>query len=376
MANPLDWAARAILQINGMSPAEITKRARQVKRQQPKKPLPKPNTARNIRPTVKPAVRQTRVNGRLKPGAVARPNQVGQPKPVRQGPRTPNVKQQVELSPRSAQKPDGPIGPNSRYTPRSQQKADSKIPSKNVRRLQQAANTKPKSPAPEPSPKPQLKTNPVTRSGPVKGPVPPKSTSAVRLPNSAAQGRNLPNQAAKNLRANINDVRKPAPKPSAAAPKPSPQPQVKTNPVTRSGPVKGPVPPKSTAAVRLPNSAAQGRNLIREGASNLRNATQGPTLRGAAQAGGRFAGLGRLAGTLSTAAGIASLPITAVQGISDSMRVTKADQDRRNAAIKKAQDERKAREARQARVRAAQSKARVNNGTWNQTPSIVPTKKK
>jgi hypothetical protein len=52
MANPLDWAARAILQINGMSPEEIKQKARQVKRQQPKKPMPKANT-KAAKPQVK-----------------------------------------------------------------------------------------------------------------------------------------------------------------------------------------------------------------------------------------------------------------------------------------------------------------------------------
>ena len=44
MANPLDWAARAILQINGMKPEEIKQKARQLKRQKAKKPMPKANT--------------------------------------------------------------------------------------------------------------------------------------------------------------------------------------------------------------------------------------------------------------------------------------------------------------------------------------------
>ena len=175
MANPLDWAARAILQINGMSPEEVKQKARQLKKQAPKKPMPKANTTRSaVRPTTKPAVRQTRVNGRVKPGAVTRPNQAGQAKPVRQGPRTSNVRQQVDVGPRSAQKPDGPIGPNSRYTPKSKQQPDGKAPSTNVRKLQQAAKTKPQSP----SPKPAARPGPGTSSRPLgtadvgpKGPV-------------------------------------------------------------------------------------------------------------------------------------------------------------------------------------------------------------
>ena len=202
MANPLDWAARAILQINGMSPEEVKQKARQLKKQAPKKPMPKANTTRSaVRPTTKPAVRQTRVNGRVKPGAVIRPNQAGQAKPVRQGPRTSNVRQQVDVAPRSAQKPDGPIGPNSRYTPRSMQQPDGKAPSTNVRKLQQAAKTKPQ----YPSPKPAARPGPGTSSRPLgtadvgpKGPVgrlgertgmkgnTPKSGSATKSPSRQA----------------------------------------------------------------------------------------------------------------------------------------------------------------------------------------------
>jgi hypothetical protein len=54
-------------------------------------------------------------------------------------------------------------------------------------RLQEAAKTKPKSPAPR-----QVATKPVTRTGPVKGPVPPKGSSPVKLPNSSRAGTNLP----------------------------------------------------------------------------------------------------------------------------------------------------------------------------------------
>ena len=59
-------------------------------------------------------------------------------------------------------------------------------------RLQEAAKTKPKSPAPK-----QVRKNPVTRSGPVKGPVPPKGSSSVSMPNSRRAGVNLPKTGAR-----------------------------------------------------------------------------------------------------------------------------------------------------------------------------------
>jgi len=52
MANPLDWAARAILQINGMSPEEIKQKARQLKAGRGQKPMPKANT-KAAKPQVK-----------------------------------------------------------------------------------------------------------------------------------------------------------------------------------------------------------------------------------------------------------------------------------------------------------------------------------
>ena len=175
MANPLDWAARAILQINGLSPEEITKRSRQLKAGQGRKPMPKTNTARPVRgPVVKKPVRKSRVNGRLVTGTDTRPS-TDQAKEVRQGPRTSNVKQQVDIrrSPRAQQKADGPIGPNSRYTPRSQQQADPKAPSSTLRKLQAAAGTPPRTPAPS-----QRRPGPGTSSRPLgtadvgpKGPV-------------------------------------------------------------------------------------------------------------------------------------------------------------------------------------------------------------
>ena len=60
-------------------------------------------------------------------------------------------------------------------------------------------------------PKPSVQTKPVTRSGPVKGPVPPKGSSAVKMPNSAKAGINLPKVGARAERA---AAAKPAPKPA------------------------------------------------------------------------------------------------------------------------------------------------------------------
>ena len=86
-------------------------------------------------------------------------------------------------------------------------------------RLQEAAKTKPKSPAPR-----QVTTKPVTRTGPVKGPVPPKGSSPAKLPNSSRAGTNLPKVGARAERtaARVADLKKAsAPKPSATAPKPT-----------------------------------------------------------------------------------------------------------------------------------------------------------
>ena len=67
---------------------------------------------------------------------------------------------------------------------------------------------------------------------------------------------------------------------SGPAPKPASKPAVQTKPVTRSGPVKGPVPPKGNSAVKLPNSAKAGVNLPNVGAGVERGAAPGPTLKG------------------------------------------------------------------------------------------------
>lgn len=297
MANPLDWAARAILQLNGMSPEEITKRARLLKAGRGNKPMPKANTSRSATTSnVKPAVRQTRVNGRLVQGSANRSYQAGQPKQVRQGPRTSNVKQQVEIrqSPRSAQKADGPMGPQSRYTPRSQQAPDGQIPSKNVRRLQEAAkrsnSIKPSTPA---SAKPAASTQ-----------APRPSTSPIRLPNASANGappraRSAANGldiwrerggAPQSRSARLNAAN--TPKPQAQAPKPpvrAPQPgstQVggQTNLFSKNGqprdfrnprvsanrvPTTTPVQTRSSAQATPPNRPAGGFGNRPQGQGNL-----------------------------------------------------------------------------------------------------------
>jgi hypothetical protein len=62
-----------------------------------------------------------------------------------------------------------------------------------TQKLQQAAKTKPSSPAPK-----QVIKKPVTRTGPVKGPVAPKgSTGPITLPNSRRAGVNLPQTGAR-----------------------------------------------------------------------------------------------------------------------------------------------------------------------------------
>jgi hypothetical protein len=87
-------------------------------------------------------------------------------------------------------------------------------------RLQQAAKTKPSSPAPR-----QVVKKPVTRTGPVKGPVAPKgSTGPVTMPNSKRAGVNLPQTGARAERTSTraNQLIKDARAKAASAPKPSP----------------------------------------------------------------------------------------------------------------------------------------------------------
>ena len=96
--------------------------------------------------------------------------------------------------------------------------------------------------------------------------------------------------------------------------KPQPaKPAVKTNPVTRTGPVKGPVPPKGRSALKLPNSAKAGVNLPKVGAGVERKTTQGPNLKGTQptprtapkpSAASGAGGAGRLLGAAGTALAI------------------------------------------------------------------------
>lgn len=88
-------------------------------------------------------------------------------------------------------------------------------------RLQEAAKTKAKSPAPK-----QVIKKPVTRTGPVKGPVPPKgySAGAAGMPNSAKAQSNLPKAGARAERTatRANQLIKDARAKGASTPKPSP----------------------------------------------------------------------------------------------------------------------------------------------------------
>lgn len=90
-----------------------------------------------------------------------------------------------------------------------------------TQKLQQAAKTKPSSPAPK-----QVIKKPVTRTGPVKGPVPPKgySAGAAGMPNSAKARANLPKTGARAERTatRANQLIKDARAKAASAPKPSP----------------------------------------------------------------------------------------------------------------------------------------------------------
>jgi len=94
-------------------------------------------------------------------------------------------------------------------------------------RLQDAAKTKPKSPAPK-----QVVKKPVTRTGPVKGPVPPKGSTAVSLPNSRRAGVNLPKAGARAERTatRVADLKKGGTKPTV-----SPTPKPSANLATRAG---------------------------------------------------------------------------------------------------------------------------------------------
>lgn len=124
--------------------------------------------------------------------------------------------------------------------------------------------SKPQKPAAKPTPKPAAPT--------VKGPVPRPGlqnrggiSAKDLLPNSARRGGNLPKAGAQALRRGTQGPK---------APTASKPPQVVTKPVTRTGPVKGPVPPKGSSSVSLPNSRRAGVNLPQAGARAERTATR------------------------------------------------------------------------------------------------------
>lgn len=84
MANPLDWLGRAALRMGGMSPQQIRQQVRAGKKA---KPMPKAKAAAAPKKPEKPPIsRQSRVNGRLKPGPDTRGNR---PIPPKQPPRPP-----------------------------------------------------------------------------------------------------------------------------------------------------------------------------------------------------------------------------------------------------------------------------------------------
>jgi len=104
-------------------------------------------------------------------------------------------------------------------------------------------------------------TKPVTRSGPVKGPVP-KNNSAVRLPNSSRAGVNLPRAGASAERTYASSQKpKPAAKPTAS--KPNPYTSGKPNPNTGGG-VKGSV-PKGGSLAAYKNDIAALKRLVKAG---------------------------------------------------------------------------------------------------------------
>lgn len=113
-------------------------------------------------------------------------------------------------------------------------------------------------------------TKPVTRSGPVKGPVA-KNNSAVRLPNSSRAGVNLPRQGAAGQRQNVTPS-KPATKPSKPS-KPNPYTSGKPNPNAGGG-VKGKPAGGSNALSGYKNDVAALRRLVKAGGPLARQAAK------------------------------------------------------------------------------------------------------
>ena len=116
-------------------------------------------------------------------------------------------------------------------------------------------------------------TKPVTRSGPVKGPVA-KNNSAVRLPNSSRAGVNLPRQGAAGQRQNVTPS-KPATKPSSKPKpsKPNPYTSGKPNPNAGGG-VKGKPAGGSNALSGYKNDVAALRRLVKAGGPLARQAAK------------------------------------------------------------------------------------------------------
>lgn len=169
--------------------------------------------------------------------------------------------------------------------------------------------------ASKPAPKPAAPT--------VKGPVPRPGlqnrgvrTTRDLLPNSDRRGGNLPKAGAQALRSRTQGPK---------APTTTKTTQVVTKPVTRTGPVKGPVPPKGSSPVTMPNSRRAGVNLPQTGARAERTATRvadlkkastpkpnasagtSAAVRGAAAGGARglVRGAGKLLGRVALPAAIA-----------------------------------------------------------------------
>jgi hypothetical protein len=189
MANPLDWAARAILQINGMTPEQIKQKARQLKAGKGKKPMPKANT-KAAKPQVKvnPGPNSSAQNRNLikegadklrKPKPPARPNPgsinpkgqtnafnaKGQPRDFRnpkvsanRPPTTTPVQSRSSAKPTPPNRPSGgfgnrPAGQRSLFgdNPSAKPSGQHKAPS--IPKAGSATKPKPTAPAATPKPK-------------------------------------------------------------------------------------------------------------------------------------------------------------------------------------------------------------------------------
>ena len=121
-------------------------------------------------------------------------------------------------------------------------------------RLQQAAKTKPSSPAPR-----QVVKKPVTRTGPVKGPVPPKgSTGPVTMPNSSRAKYNLPKAA--------NSVTPPKSGPTLRGTSPGSR---STSPASAPKPSPASTPKPSAPAASAVSRVGSGASRLAGGASKL-----------------------------------------------------------------------------------------------------------